>query len=471
MPMRVYHADDEDEMVSAPKLNFSPKRQRQQSDMVNKTEGEKAKDSHKIKSKGAVQPRTFKVVVIGDMSVGKTCLIWRLCSGTFFPNTESTIGVDFREKSLVVEGENVKLQLWDTAGQERFRRSMVPHYYRNVDAVVFVYDVTRKSSFDNLEGWIQEFQTYSDSKRVPQIMIGNKCDLHADRQVRTSEVKSLANHFGMPSWETSAKSNLENDTVEVIFQALAESLHLQTPLLDFQPAYSSVINLRNKSGLSMNQSIVASNSSPSHSVSDSEKAQPVTGKKKCCHGIFACRFAAYFTKDAVWFFATQETADEVGEGKVLDGVEIDVVGLVEGVVFEDVGLVEGVVFEDVVLVEAVVFEHVALVEAVAFEHVALVEAVAFEHVALVEAVAFEHVALVGAVEVEDVGLIAVVAALPHCSTTNIVKYARHSNFTNMLAVFLADSLQFEHGLTPLTLLEIVIKLRQTIFCFKDFQCG
>ncbi len=163
---------------------------------------------------------------------------------------------------------------------------MVPHYYRNVDAVVFVYDVTRKSSFDGLPRWIQEFQTYTENKRVPQIIIGNKCDLHADRQVRTSEIKSLANHFGMRYWETSAKSNLENDTVEVIFQSLAESLQLQTPLLDFPPGFSSVINLHSKSGLTMNQSIAASNSSPSHSVSGSERSrsESIRKKNKCCDG-------------------------------------------------------------------------------------------------------------------------------------------------------------------------------------------
>ncbi len=177
-----------------------------------------------------------------------------------------------------------QLQLWDTAGQERFRRSMVPHYYRNVDAVVFVYDVTKKYSFENLPQWIQEFQTFADNKRVPQIIIGNKCDLHADRKVRTSEVQSLASHFGIPSWETSAKSNLENDTVEVIFQSLAESLKLKTPLIDFPPAYSSVINLHSKSGMTMNQSIAASSSSPSHSTSGSEKTDFVPKKKSCCNG-------------------------------------------------------------------------------------------------------------------------------------------------------------------------------------------
>jgi len=231
--------------------------------------------------------RTFKVVVIGDMSVGKTCLLCRLCGGRFPEHTETTIGVDFLERSLEVEGETVKLQLWDTAGQERFRHSMVPHYYRNVDAVVFVFDVTRRTSFDNIPRWIDELHSYSGrSKTIPQIIIGNKCDLHADRQVRTSEIKGLASHHGLPYWETSAKSDLERDTVEVIFKNIAESLQLKTPLMGFPPQHSSAINLHSKSGLSIGQSIAASSTSTSQSMSGSDGSRYVTKPKRntCCGG-------------------------------------------------------------------------------------------------------------------------------------------------------------------------------------------
>lgn len=92
---------------------------------------------------GSKKKPTYKVIVIGDSGVGKTCLTFRFCSGHFPGATEATIGVDFREKLVKLESEEIRLQLWDTAGQERFRRSMVSHYYRNVHAVAFVYDVTR----------------------------------------------------------------------------------------------------------------------------------------------------------------------------------------------------------------------------------------------------------------------------------------------------------------------------------------
>merc|ERR1712137_722218 len=105
-----------------------------------------------------------------------TCLTYRFCEGKFPIRTEATIGVDFREKTLDVDGESIKLQLWDTAGQERFRRSMVHHYYRNVHAVVFVYDVTSNASFEALPQWIEECDDHKLTVLIPRILVGNKSD-------------------------------------------------------------------------------------------------------------------------------------------------------------------------------------------------------------------------------------------------------------------------------------------------------
>uniref|UniRef100_A0A667Z8A5 Zgc:101559 n=1 Tax=Myripristis murdjan TaxID=586833 RepID=A0A667Z8A5_9TELE len=108
-----------------------------------------------------VQARIFKIIVIGDSNVGKTCLTYRFCGGAFLKNPEATIGVDFRERTLQLDGESIKLQIWDTAGQERFRKSMVEHYYRSVHAVIFVYDMTSLSSFESLPEWIDECTRHS----------------------------------------------------------------------------------------------------------------------------------------------------------------------------------------------------------------------------------------------------------------------------------------------------------------------
>ncbi|KAK5866365.1 hypothetical protein PBY51_020562 [Eleginops maclovinus] len=154
--------------------------------------------------------RTFKVLVIGDSGVGKTCLTHRLCAGDFPSRVEATIGVDFRERLLDINGERIKLQLWDTAGQERFRKSMVHHYYRNVHAVLFVYDVNRPASFSGLAAWIEECRQNSLGQDIPRFLVGNKSDLRdpscADNQVSQEFAMIFAKSQGMMFFETSAKN-------------------------------------------------------------------------------------------------------------------------------------------------------------------------------------------------------------------------------------------------------------------------
>ncbi|XP_069469199.1 ras-related protein Rab-33A [Ambystoma mexicanum] len=177
-----------------------------------------------------VQLRIFKIIVIGDSNVGKTCLTFRFCGGTFPDKTEATIGVDFREKAVEIEGEKIKVQVWDTAGQERFRKSMVQHYYRNVHAVVFVYDVTKMASFQNLKTWIQECNGHSVSPSVPKVLVGNKCDLREHIQVPSNLALKFADAHNMLLFETSAKDPKESQNVESIFMCLACKLKAQKSL-------------------------------------------------------------------------------------------------------------------------------------------------------------------------------------------------------------------------------------------------
>ncbi|XP_036966057.1 ras-related protein Rab-33B-like [Acanthopagrus latus] len=154
--------------------------------------------------------RTFKVLVIGDSGVGKTCLTHRLCAGEFPRRVEATIGVDFRDRLLDIDGEKIKLQLWDTAGQERFRKSMVQHYYRNVHAVLFIYDVTCPASFSGLASWIEECRQNSLGQDIPRFLVGNKSDLRDPRrvegQVSQEQAISFAKAHNMMFFETSAKN-------------------------------------------------------------------------------------------------------------------------------------------------------------------------------------------------------------------------------------------------------------------------
>lgn len=175
--------------------------------------------------------RVFKIIVVGDSDVGKTCLTFRFCAGHFPTRTEATIGVDFREKTVIIDDERLKLQLWDTAGQERFRKSMVPHYYRNVHAVVFVYDVTKPASFESLKHWIEECDQYSLDRSVPRILVGNKCDISDDNHVDTNTAQRFADAHIMPLFETSAKDDSECNNVEAIFLTLAHKLKSSKPMM------------------------------------------------------------------------------------------------------------------------------------------------------------------------------------------------------------------------------------------------
>ncbi|XP_038576857.1 ras-related protein Rab-33B isoform X2 [Micropterus salmoides] len=190
------------------------------------------------------QARVFKIIVIGDSNVGKTCLTYRFCGGTFLKNPEATIGVDFRERTLELDGESIKI--WDTAGQERFRNSMVEHYYRNVHAIIFVYDMTSLCSFESIPEWIEECSQHSVGPLVPRIMVGNKCDLRDRREVPTSAAQRLADSYNFPLFETSAKDPAEKEHVDAIFLTLAYRLKSHKPLRLKQPSESNVRQLLNQ---------------------------------------------------------------------------------------------------------------------------------------------------------------------------------------------------------------------------------
>uniref|UniRef100_A0A1A8RI84 RAB33B, member RAS oncogene family n=3 Tax=Nothobranchius TaxID=28779 RepID=A0A1A8RI84_9TELE len=192
------------------------------------------------------QARTFKIIVIGDSNVGKTCLTYRFCGGSFLKNPEATIGVDFRERTVQLDGERIKLQIWDTAGQERFRKSMVEHYYRSVHAVLFVYDMTSLLSFESIPEWISECSRHSVGPLVPQVLVGNKCDLRESCQVPTSAAQSLADSHNIPLFETSAKDPSEKEHIDAIFLTLAYRLKSNKSLRLKQPSESSLREMQDQ---------------------------------------------------------------------------------------------------------------------------------------------------------------------------------------------------------------------------------
>ncbi|XP_014733623.1 PREDICTED: ras-related protein Rab-37 [Sturnus vulgaris] len=161
-----------------------------------------------------------KVMLLGDSGVGKTCFLLQFKDGAFLSGTFiATVGIDFRNKVVVVDGVKVKLQIWDTAGQERFR-SVTHAYYRDAQALLLLYDITSKMSFDNIRAWLTEIHEYAQ-KDVVIMLLGNKADVSSERAVRTEDGASLAREYGVPFMETSAKTGMN---VELAFLAIAKEL-------------------------------------------------------------------------------------------------------------------------------------------------------------------------------------------------------------------------------------------------------
>lgn len=145
----------------------------------------------------------FKLVIVGNQGVGKSSLFLRFSDDTFVENYLATIGVDFRFKTLNIDGQQVKLQMWDTAGQERFR-TITSAYYKNSHAVVVVYDINNLDSFQEIESfWINEIKMNAD-KDIQIVLVGTKMDL--DRNVPLEMIDSFKDSLGFRNFDVSAKT-------------------------------------------------------------------------------------------------------------------------------------------------------------------------------------------------------------------------------------------------------------------------
>jgi Ras-related protein Rab-1A len=161
----------------------------------------------------------FKLVLIGDSGVGKSCLLLRFADDNFTESYISTIGVDFRFRTVNVDNKTVKLQIWDTAGQERFR-TITSAYYRGADGIIMVYDVTNRETFDHVDEWLSEVNRYAHEDTV-KLLVGNKADLVSEKQVQANEAQAYADKLGIHFLETSAKTSTN---VEAAFLTIAKDL-------------------------------------------------------------------------------------------------------------------------------------------------------------------------------------------------------------------------------------------------------
>jgi len=158
----------------------------------------------------------FKLLIIGDSGVGKSSLLVRFADNHFSGNYITTIGVDFKIRTIEIQGERVKLQIWDTAGQERFR-TITSTYYRGTHGVIVVYDVTSGESFANVKRWLHEIDQNCDV--VNRILVGNKNDDPDRKVVLTEDARRFADQMGIELFETSAKDNIN---VEEMFRAVTK---------------------------------------------------------------------------------------------------------------------------------------------------------------------------------------------------------------------------------------------------------
>jgi len=170
----------------------------------------------------------YKLIIVGESGVGKTCLLLRFTEDTFTSNHLTTIGIDFKVKILYIEDKLIKLQIWYTAGQERFR-TVVNNYYKGAHGIILTYDVTNESSFENIRTWVKLIDENAGG-HICKVLVGNKTDSY-NRRISKEQGQSLADEFKMQFFETSAKNNLNvKETFEYIAKEILNSKEEQERL-------------------------------------------------------------------------------------------------------------------------------------------------------------------------------------------------------------------------------------------------
>ena len=133
----------------------------------------------------------FKIVLVGDSGVGKSCLLTRFAWDQFAVDSKSTIGVEFATKSLEIGSQIVKVQVWDTAGQERYR-AITTAYYRDAVGAIVVYDITKEESYNSVVRWVKDVRNNTNNRDIAIMLVGNKCDKIKERTVPLESAKAFA---------------------------------------------------------------------------------------------------------------------------------------------------------------------------------------------------------------------------------------------------------------------------------------
>ncbi|XP_073487629.1 ras-related protein Rab-10-like isoform X1 [Aquarana catesbeiana] len=177
----------------------------------------------------------LKLVMTGDSNVGKTCIMTRYTEN-IIPSYISTIGIDFKTKTINIDDTPLKLQIWDTAGQERFHTLSVS-YFRGAQGFVLVYDITNTNSFENISWWMKDIKMKA-GEEVEVVLLGNKCDKEDEREVSKERGEKLAWEYGIPFYETSAKEYINIDKA---FLSLSNAIYEKRSSMLINP---NLVNLQ-----------------------------------------------------------------------------------------------------------------------------------------------------------------------------------------------------------------------------------
>ena len=162
----------------------------------------------------------YKILILGDSTVGKTCFLTRYADNTFQDLHTSTIGIDYKLKNVKLDDNRIiRLQIWDTAGQDRYR-SLTKSYYKGANGIIIIFAVTLKSSFDNVKNWVSQIRAEAD-ENVTIFLVGNKIDDVERREISTEEGQELADKFKVPFFECSAKTG---ENINTTFNELVKKI-------------------------------------------------------------------------------------------------------------------------------------------------------------------------------------------------------------------------------------------------------
>jgi len=180
---------------------------------MSEQEGEKKEDEQTNES------TNFKVVILGSTGVGKTCIVNQYLKGEFDENSVTTNGSSYSTKEIIVDDQKIILDIWDTAGQEKYK-SLTKYFYKDSKIAIMVYDISEKSTFDELKNfWLGQIQEYGAKDTIFWV-IGNKSDLYIQEEVSENEGKQFAESIGASFKQTSAKNNLG---IKDLFQEIGEA--------------------------------------------------------------------------------------------------------------------------------------------------------------------------------------------------------------------------------------------------------